>query len=535
MYPIRTVDEIRATFPLHDGRIPPIVGEPTAKELLRVHAALRSCAKSQRSDDCPFGHIYLVEPPAVMATYGAPPFERPTKEDIGPMPTFAGAFLQADVESAKMDWERRNAHRQTIDNIDIALITEFLKTISPDVIEDIETDINAARDETFLQVFDRYWKEYGVATPHEIKQNRDSMEASWNPAGGENFTKVIRQLRDGQRFATYTNNAYSDKQLVQMGEKIVLDTHNFKGDYGKWMKLPEQERTWAHFIRHFGTAYKVWKITDNASGNFGYGGGATDTGEEESWEHIDGINAATNAANAATFQQLSNTNATLTTQNAHLTAQLAILQQQLQHANSATPHTVNQSPYHPSPPPNPPTTPYHPPHPQPPFHHQHTAPTYTPPAPPAYSHQQGNAGYTPPTGGYYERTGRGNRTGRGGSRNTRGRGRGQYRSGNPTGYNSGYQPHQGGYQLQGGYPQQPPTTQPAPSFYRGGHTGSRPPNPVKRHNNMLYCWSHGFDVDHDGYHCNNPSEGHIPWATRDNPCNGCMKKQHKTVLPGPGM
>eukprot|EP00804_Cyclotella_cryptica_P023089 CCRYP_000334-RA/>CCRYP_000334-RA protein AED:0.93 eAED:0.93 QI:0/0/0/0.5/1/1/2/0/513 len=513
MYPIRTVDKIRATFPLHDGRIPPIVGEPTAKELLRVHAAICSCAKSQRSEDCPFGHIYLVEPPAVMATYGAPPFERPTKDDVGPMPTFAGAFLQADVEAAKIEWERRNAHRQNIDNVDIALITEFMKAIPPDVIEDVETDIDTARDETFLQVFDRYWKEYGVATPNENKQNLDRPEE-----------RILLESYD----KSATANALQSTPTTR--------------DYGKWMKRPEHERTWPNFISHFGTAYRVWKITDNASGNFGYGGAAADTGEDESWEQLDGINAATNATNAATFQHLSSTNANLTAQNTHLNAQLALLQQQvqqLQQANAVTPHNA-PPPHHQSPPPQ-----YQPPMPYPPQRQQpyHSpTPTYTSPPTPSSYNQQGNAGYAPPTNGYYGGSGRGNRGGRGGSRYTQGRGRGGYRGGGSTGYHSGYQPQGGGYQLQGGYPPQPPnttTTPPnnphAPGFYRGGHTGNRPPNPVKRYNNMLYCWSHGFDVDHDGYHCNNPADGHIPWATRDNPCNGSTKKQHKTVLPGPGM
>eukprot|EP00804_Cyclotella_cryptica_P000468 CCRYP_020025-RA/>CCRYP_020025-RA protein AED:0.99 eAED:0.41 QI:0/-1/0/1/-1/1/1/0/386 len=249
------------------------------------------------------------------------------------MPTFAGAFHQADVEATKMEWKWRYAHRQNIDNVDIALITEFMKAIPADVIEDVETDIDAARDDTFLQV----WKEYGVASRNEIKQNRDGMEASWNPAGGQNFTRVIRQIRDGQCFAVYTNNAYFDKQLVQMGKKIFLDTHNFKGDYGKWMKRPEHKRTWTNFIGHVGTAYEVWKITGNASGNFGYGGGANDTGKDESREQLDGINAATNAANAATFQQLSSTNANLTAQNTQLNAQLALLQQQFNSSNRPTP------------------------------------------------------------------------------------------------------------------------------------------------------------------------------------------------------
>jgi hypothetical protein len=50
-------------------------------------------------------------------------------------------------------------------------------------------------------VFDRYWGEYDHPIPDKITDNRNSMEVAWNPAAGENFTKVMRQMRDGQRFA----------------------------------------------------------------------------------------------------------------------------------------------------------------------------------------------------------------------------------------------------------------------------------------------------------------------------------------------
>ena len=39
-FPIHTVNEIGSTFPLTDGRIPSIVADPTAKELLPVHAGI---------------------------------------------------------------------------------------------------------------------------------------------------------------------------------------------------------------------------------------------------------------------------------------------------------------------------------------------------------------------------------------------------------------------------------------------------------------------------------------------------------------
>jgi hypothetical protein len=36
--------------------------------------------------------------------------------------------------------------------------------------------------------------------------------------------------------------------------------------------------------------------------------------------------------------------------------------------------------------------------------------------------------------------------------------------------------------------------------------------------------------DHDSQRCPDPKPGHVYYATRANPCNGCMKAKHKTQL-----
>jgi hypothetical protein len=150
-FPIHTVNEICSTFPLTDDRIPPIVGDPTAKELLRVHAAIRACSKSQHSEFSNLGHSFLAEPPAVMATYGEAPFVRPTKASVGPHPDYTGNFLQAQMETTCDTWARNDADRQNIDNVDKALIIEFLRTIDPSIIEDVKQDITTAQDTTLLK------------------------------------------------------------------------------------------------------------------------------------------------------------------------------------------------------------------------------------------------------------------------------------------------------------------------------------------------------------------------------------------------
>jgi hypothetical protein len=64
-------------------------------------------------------------------------------------------------------------------------------------------------------------------------------------------------------------------------------------------------------------------------------------------------------------------------------------------------------------------------------------------------------------------------------------------------------------------------------------------NKHKLHLNKFYCYSCGYDVDHDGYNCpiNYQKQNHLPHITRDNAHlieGASMKAQHKTLPDGTG-
>mmetsp|Transcript_1510 Transcript_1510/g.2424 ORF Transcript_1510/g.2424 Transcript_1510/m.2424 type:complete len:405 (+) Transcript_1510:197-1411(+) len=51
---------------------------------------------------------------------------------------------------------------------------------------------------------------------------------------------------------------------------------------------------------------------------------------------------------------------------------------------------------------------------------------------------------------------------------------------------------------------------------QGGHGTPAFGNTTKHFDNNLYCYSHGFDVNHSGTTCPNPKQGHVPHAHRYN-------------------
>lgn len=63
-------------------------------------------------------------------------------------------------------------------------------------------------------------------------------------------------------------------------------------------------------------------------------------------------------------------------------------------------------------------------------------------------------------------------------------------------------------------------------------------NKLKTHQNLLYCYSCGYNVDHDGWNCSCPKAHHIPNVHRDQAHEydrASMKAQHKTLPDGTGV
>ena len=71
----------------------------------------------------------------------------------------------------------------------------------------------------------------------------------------------------------------------------------------------------------------------------------------------------------------------------------------------------------------------------------------------------------------------------------------------------------------------------------GRRRGGMYSNKLKKHNNLYYCYSCGYDVDHPGSHYPTAKTHHDPHARRDNAHllpNTPMVTQHKTMPDGTG-
>jgi len=360
-------------------------------------------------------------------------------------------------------------------------------------------------DCTFGDLFNRMFTKWGQPTPHDITVNDERVKAPWDPQERD-IGDVIKQINDGL-FGYFVGHKKNDNDLVTIGEKIILDTGLFATQYGQWRQLPPNECTWAKFDEFWTRQIDLWHETTRTALQHGYGGNVSRSqgsditdAEQAYYESLQRFGKA-NQDNAATFQHLSQSNSSMAN---NIALDVKTLQQQMAQLLLAVNNHTTTSPPALQPPI---TNAAYGMNPHPRYPAQ--APPLQPP--PYQAYQQ----YQQPTHGYIQQAGRrGGRAGGNGRVQEHGRGRGRYNQYVPQ------QPH--------GYGQQFPTGRgPNHGFYQ-----QTPMNPVKYHKNWNYYWSCDFDIPdwHTSATCLDPYEGHISTATRENPCNGCMKAKHKTQL-----
>jgi hypothetical protein len=133
------------------------------------------------------------------------------------------------------------------------LIAFFRKVFDADILTEIAADMAANTETEFIRVFERFLSKYGQPDSQDEDKNNVRMKQSWDPAH-EDFTKLVRQIEDGARFAGYVNNPFSDTQLVKIAEKIILDTKMLKSEYKDWMRIAPAARNWNAF-KEFSTPH----------------------------------------------------------------------------------------------------------------------------------------------------------------------------------------------------------------------------------------------------------------------------------------
>jgi len=363
------------------------------------------------------------------------------------------------------------------------LITRFLSRLDDNITANFKNDILMHNPRMkFLDVFDHFFQLYGIAPPTMDEQNRENMHKTWKPHMG--MEALIHQIEEGTIFAHFTQNPYSDKQLVSLFMYQVNNAGVYQDYMRMWRNRDDERKTLVHCKDFWRNAHIQWR-QDNVGRNFGYGLNAADTGagqptdedhtqeEQDVEEQIEQMEE--HAANhAAAMNAMATRLQALEYQNQ---------QQQQMMANMVSNQQQQQ---------------------------QYQQPN-----------QQQNGGRN-----------RNRNRNRNGNRNNNGNSNGANWNGN-------------GW-MQGAWnqmPQCPPAAQfQQPFGNNGGGSGSTQRSPYRKYENppnatnkglQNYCWTHGGHIedDHDSQTCKEPNPGHQYQATWTNRMGGTESGTWRTIMP----
>ena len=465
-----------------------IPGRPTFGTLYRAQQdivdVLRKLHHPQYPDDGFSG--YMLPPRAFRLYNAALPWSNPS--DVGEyFTTPALAVSDAEIRVAENEWQSKKDHHDNFLHLIAALRDLFERIIDPAYHSANmgRKGFGTAEPPTILF---RLQREYGKPSLHEIDE---ALRRLNDPMDRDQPIEVmLRAVEEVQLFLLShpePDQELPDLALIKFALIKLMKTGLYSKLIERWNgKLIGSRRDWAQFRAHCVAEYV--KLLDESGGptlgNAGYSGAFNATTDDDTTSLTESIVQYAERATAAESKV------------SDLESRIAAIEL-----------GASQPTYGPPPPPQ---TAYYLPHaayaaPQQP----HVPPTVNIPP-------QWNQAVEQEFSFLRDRGGNAINTGRGKKRRT---------DNSPFVPPAGAPPNQWPNAASG--PRRPPNRPRNAPFS----------NTMKTHQNLLYCFSCGYDVDHNGWQCPWPKEGHIPDVHRDvahEVPGACMVAQHKTLPDGTG-
>ena len=218
---------IVAAFPAASQRIS---GQPTLLDLLSAFRHMTKCAGIFNSRYDPLSLLYTAVPEGLWPMYSTRQYPA-TPADPGDQPNYNLVGTQAENSARKDDWNLRLKYFSEDQHMNRALIDRFLHLMD-DVFTTTfkENQLAVNPKMRFQDCFNYFFNLYG--TPNEMvdEQNRIRMSAKWMPQSG--IDALIAQIEHGVVFGYFTNNPFTDKQLLNA---FMLQITGAKC-CGQWLK-----------------------------------------------------------------------------------------------------------------------------------------------------------------------------------------------------------------------------------------------------------------------------------------------------------
>ena len=264
--------DIEATFPPAEVHV---TGEPNLLSMLLLFRHLVACASAFVSKYNPLGLLYTAVPEGLWPMYTGRPYPA-TPTDPGEQAVLNPDANNGENAMRRDNWSVLYKYYCEDANMNRGLITRFLSRLDDNITANFKNDILMRNPRMkFLDAFDHFFQIYGLATPTMDEKNRENMRKTWKPHMG--MEALIHQIEEGTIFAHFTQNPYSDKQLVSLFMYQVNNAGVYQDYMRMWRNRDDERKTLVHCKDFWRNAHIQWR-QDNVGRNFGYGLNAADTG-----------------------------------------------------------------------------------------------------------------------------------------------------------------------------------------------------------------------------------------------------------------
>ena len=226
IYRAQDVATIRST--LESEPIDDIQGCPSCYTLIKLLSQLCEAAKQVECEYSNYGMMWKVlrdEPYLIITGENVVAPLRP-----GLVPPYLPNGTSAQNATIQVTWQKNKELADQADNMDKALIEIAKSKLDPKFRTSLSTMFRGLPERTFVDFFDRIYRKWGRWTPHDVTENDERMRAPWDPSEND-IADVIKQINDAVIFAYFVDHQKNTKEMVTVGEKLILDTGLFATQY----------------------------------------------------------------------------------------------------------------------------------------------------------------------------------------------------------------------------------------------------------------------------------------------------------------
>ena len=150
-------------------------------------------------------------------------------------------------EDLRLFRESNAVEEALIKQLSDALPQHYLKKYRNEHSNKIATPLRTILDELF--------QTYGAITDKQLADKESTLRAHIFDIT-QPLVELFNAVEELQELATASSSAYTDKQLVGIGMKLIRNMNDYEKARGEWMAKPMAAKTWANFKDHFDEAYQ---------------------------------------------------------------------------------------------------------------------------------------------------------------------------------------------------------------------------------------------------------------------------------------